>query len=236
MEMIARTRRRSKAATGLILVFCCLLPTVTGGLIWREARHQRLNAALLAAVDRQDVAAVSALLRQDADPNTTQGSAPPSFWELVRTILTQKRLPASKTPPPLLRVLDLRTNTYGEQSAPPQNIELVRVLVDYGARLEAKNPNGKTPLALAAWTGDLNSVRLLLSRGARSDNRDFLGDTPLMLATLQDHADIVRLLIDAHVNVNARDNMGNTALDLAERGTSSEIISALKAAGAQKGS
>ena len=46
------------------------------------------------------------------------------------------------------------------------NVEVVALLLDLGARIDARAPNGNTPLMMAANFGDEESVRLLLKRGA----------------------------------------------------------------------
>jgi ankyrin repeat protein len=55
-------------------------------------------------------------------------------------------------------------------------------LLSLGARLEARNAAGLTPLFLATQHLDVEMVELLLSHGALADVRDDLGVTPLMSA------------------------------------------------------
>jgi ankyrin repeat protein len=46
------------------------------------------------------------------------------------------------------------------------NVEVVALLLDLGGEIDARAPNGNTPLMMAARFGDEESVKLLLKRGA----------------------------------------------------------------------
>jgi len=76
-----------------------------------------------------------------------------------------------------------------------------------------------TPLAAAAWAGDLKTVRRLVSEGADINQEDAVGGTPLHLAARGGHAlgphscrneddarsDVVAAMIELGADVNARD-------------------------------
>jgi ankyrin repeat protein len=51
---------------------------------------------------------------------------------------------------------------------PAEDVELVRALLDAGAEIDM-DQSGWTPLAYAAWNGNLALVELLLERGAKTD-------------------------------------------------------------------
>ncbi len=59
------------------------------------------------------------------------------------------------------------------------DVETVRVLLDNGADLHARNNHGSTVLHSAASSGHPAVVRLLLARGAEPSPRDCRGRTPL---------------------------------------------------------
>ncbi len=64
-----------------------------------------------------------------------------------------------------------------------RNAELIRLLLDKGAKLNAQEPtNGETPLIRAVENDDRHAMRLLLAHGAHTDLRDKLGQTALQWA------------------------------------------------------
>ena len=75
--------------------------------------------------------------------------------------------------------------------------ETVRLLLDAGADLEARNVYGFTPLLYAAGNGHTEAVRLLLDAGAAVDARDEGGRTPLRLSAYWGHTETTHLLLDA---------------------------------------
>jgi len=60
------------------------------------------------------------------------------------------------------------------------NLEIVKLLLDRGACIEAKNNDGDTPLIIACSGGHLEMVKLLLDRGACIEAKNNNGDTPLI--------------------------------------------------------
>jgi ankyrin repeat protein len=57
----------------------------------------------------------------------------------------------------------------------PESAPVTRYLLERGAALEARSPNGTTPLMMAARYGSEASVDLLLARGAGLDSRNMQG-------------------------------------------------------------
>lgn len=97
-----------------------------------------------------------------------------------------------------------------------QKLESVRVLLDYGAKVDAHS-HGWTPLlrVLAGFviSGDgVGVVRLLLERGAdvNTQNKDHV--TPLHLASYRQKLESVRMLLNLGANVNAEDSHQRTPL------------------------
>lgn len=70
---------------------------------------------------------------------------------------------------------------------------LAALLDEDGARVNARNGGGSTPLHLAAWNRKPESVELLVERGADLDARNGRGETPVQLAD----DDQARRLIEA---------------------------------------
>ena len=111
----------------------------------------------------------------------------------------------------------------------------VKLLLDDGIDVEARDEYGHTPLHYACMygyptiarmlvSGNLHGVKpattkvhevKLLDRGADIEARDQWDRTPLHLACVWGHPDTARLLLDRGADVNARDEWGDTPIDYA---------------------
>jgi ankyrin repeat protein len=85
---------------------------------------------------------------------------------------------------------------------------VVKVLLEKGADLEAKDDTGQTPLSVASEKGHKDVVQLLLAAGQVDvDSKDKNGQTPLWMAARNGHEGIVQLLLErGQVNVEAEDS------------------------------
>jgi len=79
------------------------------------------------------------------------------------------------------------------------------------ARLQ-QDSRKRTPLCLAAVSGDEEGLRLLLAAGARVDATDAYGGTALFWAVRNDCIPCVTTLLEAGANIRHIDNYGNSAL------------------------
>ena len=64
-----------------------------------------------------------------------------------------------------------------------ETVEIVRLLIEQGADVTAKDKNLSTPLHLASSAGIPESVQLLIGRGADINAEDMSRRTPLHLAS-----------------------------------------------------
>ncbi|OIR14999.1 ankyrin repeat protein [mine drainage metagenome] len=94
--------------------------------------------------------------------------------------------------------------------------ELVKLLIDAKAKVNAVSARGLTPLMIATISGNVAAVRTLLAAKADPSLRSKKGGaTPLHSAAGNDRADIVRLLLDAGAPIDAKANDDLTPLDVA---------------------
>ena len=68
--------------------------------------------------------------------------------------------------------------------------EIVKLLLDHAAYIDAESPNRTTPLMMAARSGHIMTVKLLLDEGADPTLRNEQGMNAIDLAKKFDHADI----------------------------------------------
>ena len=95
--------------------------------------------------------------------------------------------------------------------------DVVKVLIDAGADIEAKADRGSSPLLKASSTGQLRVVKMLIEAGAGVGVMNNDGKTCLMFAADAGHTETVRYLVDLpQVEVNQADRSdGATALHFA---------------------
>jgi ankyrin repeat protein len=125
------------------------------------------------------------------------------------------------------------------------DVKMVRLALDQGAEVGAKDALGKTPLLHAAACDRakrLPLVRLLLEHGADVNTKDVSGRTALhIVMAWSDWAVwsntetlLVSLLLDRGADVNARDNQMQTPLHLAAEAGGERIYQLLKGQGADE--
>jgi len=75
-----------------------------------------------------------------------------------------------------------------------RRLDVVGLLIDNAADVNAKDTSGRTALIIAAENGRKDMVELLVAKGADVNSRDNRGTTPLSAANGGRHSDIVQLL------------------------------------------
>ena len=136
---------------------------------------------------------------------------------------------------PNLRRNDGTTALYWAASS--NDSELVRILIEAGARVDAEQPEeAYTSLHQASEHGNFELVKLLLKAGGEVvlNKFDYVSRTPLMWAIERGNIEIAKALIEAGSDVNAHDesHIGNTALLIATRMENFKLVELLLEAGA----
>jgi ankyrin repeat protein len=114
------------------------------------------------------------------------------------------------------------------------HVGVIRYLLEEGAQLGLRDPDGWTALDVACFRGHLGAVCVLLAHGADAVAPGTEARTPLMRASQEGHADVVALLL-AHGcgDIDHQDDQNSgAALDFAcDRGHTG-VVRALLGAGA----
>lgn len=95
------------------------------------------------------------------------------------------------------------------------NLELVKILIDYQTHINQTDEKLNTPLMYAANQGNKEIVELLL----KVDNIDVNaandhGRTALMFAASKGQIEIIQCLIKSNADIQLRDLLGSRAIDL----------------------
>lgn len=109
---------------------------------------------------------------------------------------------------------------------------IAKLLLENGAKLEARSTTGETALAYAALNGHGPVVMLLLSMGAQVDARSDSQSTPLLYAARRGHHNVVKILICHGAQIDSRDEENLTPLGWAALGGDLAVVELLLQKGA----
>ena len=112
-----------------------------------------------------------------------------------------------------------------------EHSELVRILVEGGGDVDAKNNFGDPALHAAIAGDEREMARVLIEAGADVDTKDRFGDPALHQAIEKGDSELVRILVDAGANVNITNAFGDPALSRAVHEGNTEIVQILANAG-----
>jgi ankyrin repeat protein len=200
---------RKKLSAFLILLVFLILFGMAGRNMYRELRQPELNAALIAAVKKNDTAATISRLQDGADPNARDLEPDTrSLWERLSDRFRGK-------PPRTNRgnsVLFVALPTPLRNSVPSENIPLVEALLNAASDVNTVDQHGETILMWAIKTGRPETVRLLLDRGAKVNVVGEYRVSALHYAADVYDPTIIKLLLAHSAFMNARDGRGATPL------------------------
>ena len=116
---------------------------------------------------------------------------------------------------PLQAVIVGRRRTHEfEERLKPVDQEKMRLLLDAGADVHARDKDGYTPLHRAAASDRDDLAALLIAHGADVDARSDEDRTPLHFAAEQGHTAVVELLLEKGADINAETKDRRTPLNL----------------------
>ena len=109
------------------------------------------------------------------------------------------------------------------------SLEVVHLLLDYGANINARDENGQTPLRRAmdnikdSMEDHFLAMLLLLGHGADVDALDNDHSTPLNMASYFGSVKAARLLLEYGASIHSQNNEGQTPLEVALMGGHEEV-------------
>ena len=92
------------------------------------------------------------------------------------------------------------------------NYHVIKMLLDAGANVNARNESGGTALMIAVSHRHPETIRLLLNAGANVNAKDDEGHTALMSAVHSENPETIKLLLDAGADATVQAKDGETAL------------------------
>lgn len=113
------------------------------------------------------------------------------------------------------------------------NIEMVQLLLNFRAKVNARDSSKQSPLMRLDYDATPELVDLLVRYGAKVNMVDSEGNTAIILAASSAKADVLEALIDAGADVRAANKEGQTALMEAASNGDVESVKLLIAAGSE---
>jgi ankyrin repeat protein len=201
---------------------------LSAGASPRTVAPQQSETPLERASSSGNVASVRHLLDAGAEVNTEGRDTTPLAAAAyqghvdVVTLLLERGADASRAVPrsrlegngaPL--AMALMPVNGASDSRETAKLQVARLLIERGAGVDARDPQGQTALHRAASRGQLAAVDLLVQRRAAINAVDVTGLTPLHLAVKEGHARVAARLLEAGASVRLAAKDGATALDVA---------------------
>jgi len=224
----------------ILIMILLLLVALVAGLGWigyASICRERLNHSLIAAIKHNDTKQVLALLDKGADPNSRDDPLQRlSLWQLLLERLRGRRPAPSAAPTALLVCTTMHFESGGRiydsfpfqqgggvvefhLDCPPENLSILKGLLEKGANVNVTDAHGRTPLLLATqmnqeYAQDRNkTIQLLLDYGANL-HPDLERLTPLEASIQSDNTkdEIIARMLYRGANINYQDTTGYTPL------------------------
>ena len=128
----------------------------------------------------------------------------------------------------ITKVRDKFYRTAVMYAAEDGHVEVVRLLLEHGADINAPSKYGSTAWNFAAWGGHVEVVRLLLEHGADINAQNDDGTTALMSAASGGRVEVMRFLLEHGADINAQNDDGTTALMIVARNAQENHVEVMR--------
>jgi ankyrin repeat protein len=191
----------------------------------KETQPKKKEVPLISAAQKGDVKQVHALLKPGAEVDATDAESPEIDPGLNFLYSEAGLVYVEKSDLKLGRTALMWAARNG-------HADIVRLLVNSGSNVNAKDKVGLTPLMLAVINGHVEVVRILLGAKANVQAKERNGSTALIFAVESQNPQIVHELLAAGADANSKSKQGQTPLMIAARKGDPELIQELLKAGA----
>jgi len=190
-------QRRYRAAF-LLGAVCLALAGAFGLWVRSYQRQEALNRQLIAALLHKETNKALQIVNEGADPNTPGSLRLPSLRKIWQELRHEPR-EFSDNPSAFLLAcgdpwIDGDSALISDSTDAP---ELVKTMLEHGAKANARDKRGWTTLIWAVWFNHKKTVLQLLAYGADPNLPASDGTTPLQMAQQSNHPNLVALLKQA---------------------------------------
>ncbi|KAJ1609950.1 ankyrin repeat-containing protein [Cryptosporidium canis] len=113
---------------------------------------------------------------------------------------------------------------------------ITEILLRYGADINDRDEDEKTPLHYASFRPNSEYVRWLIERGADVNAKDKYGRTPLHISALSGNLEVTRILVGSGSHLQSRDVWDMSPLSLAATREHSEMVAYLESVSGESAS
>ena len=134
----------------------------------------------------------------------------------------------------LVNITDDDSNTPIFYASLGGQLDVIKFLIEKGAKADLKNTSAETPLHYAAYGGSTNVTQFLIKKGLEVNAKNLYGYSPLHYAVLAGKKDAADILVSSGADINLKTGQGNTPLDLAIENKNDNLAVFLRSKGAEE--
>jgi ankyrin repeat protein len=206
----------------ILLLLMAVLIVVSTALTpqWRRSKW-----GLLVAIATVSALSGGFLLLQATTKNPFWNAVDAGDSEEVKRLISQH--------PDLIEARTFMGYTALHRAVKSANTNLVEILLNAGANVNAQAEAKITSLHIAAFDGNASIAELLLKAGANVNAIGYRhNNTPLHVAAAHGHLEVVRILISHGADVDVVDMLNKTAQQVAEENGYTNIVAEMAGYGA----